>query len=69
MKFPGLERLEITRNYLFYFPALENWTTGLFILELINMQVNAQVPVKSRNALIGALQDLELHLLSNQISL
>lgn len=33
------------------------------------MQVNAQVPVKSRNALIGALQDLELHLLSNQISL
>lgn len=67
MKFPGLERLGIPRNSPFYFPALENWTTGLSISELANVQVNAEVLANSRNALIGALLDLELIL--NQISL
>lgn len=67
MKSPGLEWLGIPRNSPFYFPALGNWTTGLS--ELVNVQVNAQVLAKSRNVLIGALQDLELHLILNQVSL
>lgn len=55
MKFPGLEWLGIPRNSPFYFPTLENWTTGLSISEPVNVQVNAEVLANSRNALIGAL--------------
>jgi len=61
--------LGIPRNSPLHFPTLENWTTGLSNLELGNVQVNAEVLAKSRNALTGALQDLELHLILSQISL
>lgn len=69
MKFLGLEWLGIARNSPFYFSTLENWTTGLHISELANVQVNTEVLARSGNTLIGVLQDLELHLILNRISL
>lgn len=69
MKFLGLEWLGIPRYSPFYFLTLENWITGPHISALVNVQVNAEVLAKSRNTLIGVLQDLELHLILNQISL
>lgn len=59
MKFPGLEWLRIPRSSPFYFPTCENCTTGS-ISELVNVQVNAEVKAKSRNALTSALQDPDL---------